>query len=226
MSKNKNNYNRNVSPADLAEKATAMNEEAKIEETAAVDTAAETPVEQKVEDQAAAVEAPTAGETAEAPAEEKKEEPVVNETIKPKAVEPKKADTAVERLNVLLDKYAAAASAPHPTDATRAKFVLAFSDIAEYVLGAENFAVFNRFYDFFFKERNAILASEVALAGIHKMTDIRKRERVAAFFTVFFALVRTKRERRRFALSMRAIRMSLQNDKFCSWLQAKLNGDL
>ena len=217
MSKNKNNYNRNISPANLTEKAATMNEESELQETTAVDSTAETtnPVE-----------------TPEAPAETpvvKKQEPVVEEPKKDapaKKTAAKQPDPAVEHLNALLTDYAKLAATPHPTEATRAKFVFAFSNIAEYILGAENYAVFNRFYDFFLKESNAILADDVALAGIHKMTDYRKRERVAAFFSVFFALVRAKREKRRFTLSIRAIRMSLQNDKFCTWLQAKLNGDM
>ena len=216
MSKNKNNYNRNISPANLTEKAATMNEESELKETTPVET---TETTNPVETPEAPVETPVAEKQEPAAEEPKKVVPVKKQAAK-------QPDPAVERLNALLTNYAKLAATPHPTDATRAKFVLAFSDIAEYILGAENYAVFNRFYDFFLKESNAILADDVALAGIHKMTDYRKRERVAAFFSVFFALVRAKRERRRFSLSIRAIRMSLQNDKFCTWLPAKLNGDM
>lgn len=132
----------------------------------------------------------------------------------------------VARLNVLLNKYVQIVSTKSPSEKTRLQFVAAFGDIAEYVLASDSYAVYNRFYEFFMKERNQLVAPQVALSGIHTIYNGIKRSNISAFYAVFQAMVRNKAEQKKFGLSIRAIRRALRNDKFCNWIQAKLNNRL
>ena len=221
---NKNRYNPQVSPMDVLTKAQEPKTEEAPEEKKEV-------VEEIIQKQ----EEPK-------PVEEVKEEPVAKQEETPKAVETtvtatvnttvqqktvasannKTPDAKMARLDVLLKKYQDLVQTKNPSDSTRAKFVEAFYAVAEYVLASDGYAVYNRFYDFFLKEKNGVIHRNLALAGIHKITDLQKKSRISAFFAVFYAMIRYKTERKPFGLSIRAIRFALKNDKFCNWIQAKL----
>lgn len=222
---NKNRYNQQVSPMDVLTKA----QEPKTEEVQdeKKDVIAEEP--QKQEEQK------PVEEVKETPAVQQEgtlkttivetTTPTVNTTVQQKTVAPannKTPDAKVAKLDALLKKYQDLVQTKNPSESTRARFVEAFYAVAEYVLASDSYAVFNRFYDFFLKEKNGLIHRNLALSGIHKITDLQKKSRISAFFAVFYAMIRHKTERKPFGLSIRAIRLALKNDKFCNWIQAKL----
>ena len=222
---NKNRYNQQVSPMDVLTKAqepkteevqdekkdVIAEEPQKQEEQKPVEEVKETPaVQQEGTTKVTIVETTT---------------PTVNTTVQQKTVAPannKTPDAKVAKLDALLKKYQDLVQTKNPSESTRARFVEAFYAVAEYVLASDSYAVFNRFYDFFLKEKNGLIHRNLALSGIHKITDLQKKSRISAFFAVFYAMIRHKTERKPFGLSIRAIRLALKNDKFCNWIQAKL----
>lgn len=222
---NKNRYNQQVSPMDVLTKAqepkteevqdekkdVIEEEPQKQEEQKPVEEVKETPaVQQEGTPKVTIVETTT---------------PTVNTTVQQKTVAPannKTPDAKVAKLDALLKKYQDLVQTKNPSESTRARFVEAFYAVAEYVLASDSYAVFNRFYDFFLKEKNGLIHRNLALSGIHKITDLQKKSRISAFFAVFYAMIRHKTERKPFGLSIRAIRLALKNDKFCNWIQAKL----
>lgn len=222
---NKNRYNQQVSPMDVLTKAqepkteevpeekkdVVVEEPQKQEEQKPVEEVKETPAtQQEGTPKATIVETTT---------------PTVNTTVQQKTVAPannKTPDAKVAKLDALLKKYQDLVQTKNPSESTRARFVEAFYAVAEYVLASDSYAVFNRFYDFFLKEKNGLIHRNLALSGIHKITDLQKKSRISAFFAVFYAMIRHKTERKPFGLSIRAIRLALKNDKFCNWIQAKL----
>lgn len=222
---NKNRYNQQVSPMDVLTKAqepkteevqdekkdVITEEPQKQEEQKPVEEVKETPAaQQEGTPKATIVETTT---------------PTVNTTVQQKTVAPannKTPDAKVAKLDALLKKYQDLVQTKNPSESTRARFVEAFYAVAEYVLASDSYAVFNRFYDFFLKEKNGLIHRNLALSGIHKITDLQKKSRISAFFAVFYAMIRHKTERKPFGLSIRAIRLALKNDKFCNWIQAKL----
>ncbi len=141
----------------------------------------------------------------------------VNATVK---VNPN--DAKLAKLEALLKRYDELTKVKIPSDATRSSLVDAFYNIADYVLVCDSYAVMDRFYQFFMDERTGIVDCKLALAGIGRITDANKKTRVTCFHAVFFALVRYKKDRVPFKLSIRAIRTALRSDKFCNWLQNKL----
>lgn len=222
---NKNRYSSQVNPMDVLTKAqepkteevleekkeTVVEESQKQEEQKSVEEVKEIPVTKQEE-------APKATDV-ETPA------PTLNTTVQQKTVAPvnnKTPDAKVAKLDVLLKKYQDLVQTKNPSESTRLRFVEAFYAVAEYVLTSDSYAVFNRFYDFFLKEKNGLIHRNLALSGIHKITDLQKKSRISAFFAVFYAMIRHKTERKPFGLSIRAIRLALKNDKFCNWIQAKL----
>lgn len=222
---NKNRYNQQVSPMGVLTKAqepkteevqdekkdVVAEEPQKQEEQKPVEEVKETPAaQQEGTPKAAIVETTT---------------PTVNTTVQQKTVAPannKTPDAKVAKLDALLKKYQDLVQTKNPSESTRTRFVEAFYAVAEYVLASDSYAVFNRFYDFFLKEKNGLIHRNLALSGIHKITDLQKKSRISAFFAVFYAMIRHKTERKPFGLSIRAIRLALKNDKFCNWIQAKL----
>ena len=147
---------------------------------------------------------------------------VVQKTLRDTPVVPDVNDK-IAQLNVLLSKYVQIVSTKSPSEQTRMQFVKAFCNIAEFVLHSDSYAVYNRFYQFFVEERNKLVDMKLALCGIHKIYNGPQRNMITSFFTVFNAMVRCKVEHKNFGLSIRAIRRALGNDKFCNWIQAKLN---
>lgn len=222
---NKNRYNQQVSPMDVLTKA----QEPKTEEVQdeKKDVIAEEPQKQEEQKPVEEVkETPAAQQegTLKATIVETTT-PTVNTTVQQKTVAPannKTPDAKVAKLDALLKKYQDLVQTKNPSESTRARFVEAFYAVAEYVLASDSYAVFNRFYDFFLKEKNGLIHRNLALSGIHKITDLQKKSRISAFFAVFYAMIRHKTERKPFGLSIRAIRLALKNDKFCNWIQAKL----
>lgn len=222
---NKNRYNPQVSPMDVLTKAQEPKTEEVLEEKK--DVAVEEPQKQEEQKPVEEVKEETVVKQEEAPKAAVAETPatVVNTTVQQKTVAPvnnKTPDAKVAKLDALLKKYQDLVQTKNPSESTRARFVESFYTIAEYVLASDSYAVFNRFYDFFLKEKNGLIHRNLALAGIHKITDLQKKSRISAFFAVFYAMIRHKTERKPFGLSIRAIRLALKNDKFCNWIQAKL----
>lgn len=219
---NKNRYNQQISPMDVLNKT----QEPKIEEVPEEKKAITTDELPKQEEQKPVVEVkeePVVNEVAKAPVVETT---TVNTNVQQKPVAPvnnKTPDAKVAKLEVLLKKYQDLVQTKNASESTRARFVESFYSVAEYVLSSDSYAVYNRFYDFFLKEKNGVIHRNLALAGIHKITDLQKKSRISAFFAIFYAMIRHKTERKPFGLSIRAIRFALKNDKFCNWIQAKLN---
>lgn len=219
---NKNRYNQQISPMDVLNKT----QEPKIEEVPEEKKAITTDELQKQEEQKPVVEVkeePVVTEVAKAPVVETT---TVNTNVQQKPVAPvnnKTPDAKVAKLEVLLKKYQDLVQTKNASESTRARFVESFYSVAEYVLSSDSYAVYNRFYDFFLKEKNGVIHRNLALAGIHKITDLQKKSRISAFFAIFYAMIRHKTERKPFGLSIRAIRFALKNDKFCNWIQAKLH---
>ena len=226
---NKNRYNGQVSPTDILTKTSdqkPQDTEQKPQDTPVVEEKKETvvpqePVKEEPKQQIEEVKETTPVKT---------EEPVVTTTVNPSVqqkpmtqVDTKAPDAKVAKLDALLKKYQELVQTKKPSESIRLKFVESFYAIAEYVLASDSYAVFNRFFDFFLKEKNALVHRNLALAGVHMIRDAQKKSRVTAFFAVFYAMVRFKTERKPFGLSIRAIRLALKNDKFCNWIQAKLN---
>lgn len=221
---NKNRYNQQVSPMDVLTKAQEPKTEEVPEEKKDV-VVEETP-KQEPSKPSEEFKATPLDKQEETPKEQAKESaPVVTTTVQQKTVAPmnnKTPDAKVAKLDALLKKYQDLVQTKNPSESTRARFVEAFYAVAEYVLASDSYAVFNRFYDFFLKEKNGLIHRNLALSGIHKITDLQKKSRISAFFAVFYAMIRHKTERKPFGLSIRAIRLALKNDKFCNWIQAKL----
>lgn len=221
---NKNRYNQQVSPMDVLTKAQEPKTEEVPEEKKDV-VVEETP-KQEPSKPSEEFKATPLDKQEETPKEQAKETtPTVNTTVQQKTVAPannKTPDAKVAKLDALLKKYQDLVQTKNPSESTRARFVEAFYAVAEYVLASDSYAVFNRFYDFFLKEKNGLIHRNLALSGIHKITDLQKKSRISAFFAVFYAMIRHKTERKPFGLSIRAIRLALKNDKFCNWIQAKL----
>lgn len=222
---NKNRYNQQVSPMDVLTKA----QEPKTEEVQdeKKDVIAEEPQKQEEQKPVEEVKETPAAQQEGTPKATIVETttPTVNTTVQQKTVAPannKTPDAKVAKLDALLKKYQDLVQTKNPSESTRARFVEAFYAVAEYVLASDSYAVFNRFYDFFLKEKNGLIHRNLALSGIHKITDLQKKSRISAFFAVFYAMIRHKTERKPFGLSIRAIRFALKNDKFCNWIQAKL----
>lgn len=222
---NKNRYNQQVSPMDVLTKA----QEPKTEEVQdeKKDVIAEEPQKQEEQKPVEEVKETPAAQQEGTPKATIVETttPTVNTTVQQKTVVPvnnKTPDVKVAKLDALLKKYQDLVQTKNPSESTRARFVEAFYAVAEYVLASDSYAVFNRFYDFFLKEKNGLIHRNLALSGIHKITDLQKKSRISAFFAVFYAMIRHKTERKPFGLSIRAIRLALKNDKFCNWIQAKL----
>ena len=222
---NKNRYNQQVSPMDVLTKA----QEPKTEEVRdeKKDVIAEEPQKQEEQKPVEEVKETPAAQQEGTPKATIVETttPTVNTTVQQKTVAPannKTPDAKVAKLDALLKKYQDLVQTKNPSESTRARFVEAFYAVAEYVLASDSYAVFNRFYDFFLKEKNGLIHRNLALSGIHKITDLQKKSRISAFFAVFYAMIRHKTERKPFGLSIRAIRLALKNDKFCNWIQAKL----
>lgn len=222
---NKNRYNQQVSPMDVLTKA----QEPKTEEVQdeKKDVIAEVPQKQEEQKPVEEVKETPAVQQEGTPKVTIVETttPTVNTTVQQKMVAPannKTPDAKVAKLDALLKKYQDLVQTKNPSESTRARFVEAFYAVAEYVLASDSYAVFNRFYDFFLKEKNGLIHRNLALSGIHKITDLQKKSRISAFFAVFYAMIRHKTERKPFGLSIRAIRLALKNDKFCNWIQAKL----
>ena len=219
---NKNRYNQQISPMDVLNKT----QEPKIEEVQEEKKAITTDELPKQEEQKPVVEVkeePVVTEVAKAPVVETT---TVNTNVQQKPVAPvnnKTPDAKVAKLEVLLKKYQDLVQTKNASESTRARFVESFYSVAVYVLSSDSYAVYNRFYDFFLKEKNGVIHRNLALAGIHKITDLQKKSRISEFFAVFYAMIRHKTERKPFGLSIRAIRFALKNDKFCNWIQAKLN---
>lgn len=219
---NKNRYNQQISPMDVLNKT----QEPKIEEVPEekkVITTEELPKQEEQKSVVEVKEEPVVKEVAKAPVVETT---TVNTNVQQKSVAPannKTPDAKVAKLEVLLKKYQDLVQTKNASESTRARFVESFYSVAEYVLSSDSYAVYNRFYDFFLKEKNGVIHRNLALAGIHKITDLQKKSRISAFFAVFYAMIRHKTERKPFGLSIRAIRFALKNDKFCNWIQAKLN---
>lgn len=254
MSNKNNAYRKQVNPTELMERLNQPMEEPKTEElqkeevkeeTAVVAVEAtpaeevkETPAVEEKTEEAAPAEPQKVESKKEAKAPQKTtvdgKEVYVNKVGGRRVVQksltdqPVAADVndKVARLNVLLNKYVQIVSTKSPSEKTRLQFVAAFGDIAEYVLASDSYAVYNRFYEFFMKERNQLVAPQVALSGIHTIYNGIKRSNISAFYAVFQAMVRNKAEQKKFGLSIRAIRRALRNDKFCNWIQAKLNNRL
>ena len=221
---NKNRYNQQVSPMDVLTKAQEPKTE-EVPEEKKETTVEETP-KQEPSKPSEEFKATPLDKQEETPKEQAKETtPVVTTTVQQKTVVPvnnKTPDAKVAKLDALLKKYQDLVQTKNPSESTRARFVEAFYAVAEYVLASDSYAVFNRFYDFFLKEKNGLIHRNLALSGIHKITDLQKKSRISAFFAVFYAMIRHKTERKPFGLSIRAIRLALKNDKFCNWIQAKL----
>lgn len=221
---NKNRYNPQVSPMDVLTKAQEPKTEEIPEEKK--ETIVEETPKQEPSKPSEEFKATPLDKQEETPKEQAKESaPVVTTTVQQKTVVPvnnKTPDAKVAKLDALLKKYQDLVQTKNPSESTRARFVEAFYAVAEYVLASDSYAVFNRFYDFFLKEKNGLIHRNLALSGIHKITDLQKKSRISAFFAVFYAMIRHKTERKPFGLSIRAIRLALKNDKFCNWIQAKL----
>lgn len=221
---NKNRYNPQVSPMDVLTKAQEPKTEEVPEEKK--ETIVEETPKQEPSKPSEEFKATPLDKQEETPKEQAKESaPVVTTTVQQKTVVPvnnKTPDAKVAKLDALLKKYQDLVQTKNPSESTRARFVEAFYAVAEYVLASDSYAVFNRFYDFFLKEKNGLIHRNLALSGIHKITDLQKKSRISAFFAVFYAMIRHKTERKPFGLSIRAIRLALKNDKFCNWIQAKL----
>lgn len=221
---NKNRYNQQVSPMDVLTKAQEPKTEEVPEEKK--ETIVEETPKQEPSKPSEEFKATPLDKQEETPKEQAKESaPVVTTTVQQKTVVPvnnKTPDAKVAKLDALLKKYQDLVQTKNPSESTRARFVEAFYAVAEYVLASDSYAVFNRFYDFFLKEKNGLIHRNLALSGIHKITDLQKKSRISAFFAVFYAMIRHKTERKPFGLSIRAIRLALKNDKFCNWIQAKL----
>lgn len=219
---NKNRYNQQISPMDVLNKT----QEPKIEEVPEekkVITTDELPKQEEQKPVVEVKEEPVVNEVAKAPVVETT---TVNTNVQQKPVAPvnnKTPDAKIAKLEVLLKKYQDLVQTKNASESTRARFVESFYSVAEYVLSSDSYAVYNRFYDFFLKEKNGVIHRNLALAGIHKITDLQKKSRISAFFAIFYAMIRHKTERKPFGLSIRAIRFALKNDKFCNWIQAKLN---
>lgn len=247
---NKNRYNGQVSPTDILTKTSdqkPQDTEQKPQDTPVVEeknwvakggtpVANLDPIKKLYEENETVVpqepvkEEPKQSEKVKEVTPVKTEEPVVTTTVNPSVqqktmtqVDTKAPDAKVAKLDALLKKYQELVQTKKPSESTRLKFVESFYAIAEYVLASDSYAVFNRFFDFFLKEKNALVHRNLALAGVHTIRDAQKKSRVTAFFAVFYAMVRFKTERKPFGLSIRAIRLALKNDKFCNWIQAKLN---
>lgn len=230
MSNNKNNrYNGQVSPTDILTKtAEQQKQDAEPVKEEKQETTPVVPVEEKKEEPKSVPATPVAAEPVKEVPKQEQPNTVVTSTTKvqQKTVstpDPKDNTVKVAKLEALLERYTKLVSTSKPSEATRAKFVESFYSIAEYILSSDSYAVYNRFYDFFLKERNALVHRNLALAGIHKIRDLQKKSRISAFYAVVYAMVRYKTERKPFGLSIRAIRVALRNDKFCTWIQAKLN---
>lgn len=221
---NKNRYNPQVSPMDVLTKAQEPKAEEVPEEKK--DAVVEETPRQEPSKPSEEFKATPLVKQEEAPKEQVKEPAsVVTTTVQQKTVAPmnnKTPDAKVAKLDALLKKYQDLVQTKNPSESTRSKFVEAFYAVAEYVLSSDSYAVYNRFYDFFLKEKNGVIHRNLALSGIHKITDMQKKSRISAFFAVFYAMIRCKTERKPFGLSIRAIRFALKNDKFCNWIQAKL----
>lgn len=230
MSNNKNNrYNGQVSPTDILTKtAEQQKQDAESVKEEKQETTPVVPVEEKKEEPKSVPAAPVVAEPVKEVPKQDQPKTVVTSTTKvqQKTVntpDPKDNTVKVAKLEALLERYTKLVSTSKPSEATRVKFVESFYAIAEYILSSDSYAVYNRFYDFFLKERNALVHRNLALAGIHKIRDLQKKSRISAFYAVAYAMVRYKTERKPFGLSIRAIRVALRNDKFCTWIQAKLN---
>ena len=250
MSNKNNAYRKQMSPSELIEKVTepvetesvntqtqdtSKQESVSATETVTTETAVQTKEEVKP--------TITVQETATQPEQENKKETspkktkvngedvyvkevagrrVVQKTLTDGPVVPDVNDK-IAQLNLLLSKYVQIVSTKAPSEQTRMQFVQAFCNIAEFVLNSNSYAVYNRFYQFFVEERNKLVDTKLALCGIHKIYNGPQRNMITSFFTVFHAMVRCKVDHQKFGLSIRAIRRALGNDKFCNWIQAKLN---
>lgn len=133
------------------------------------------------------------------------------------------ADVKVAKLDAIIAKYVNTVSIKNPTDSTKVRFVEAFNTVADYVINSDSYAVYNKFYSFFLKEREGLTHRNVAMAGIHTLRDLQKKSKISAFYAIFYAITRYKVDRKHFGISIKAIRTALRNDKFCNWVQAKLN---
>lgn len=249
MSNKNNMYRKQVNPSELVEKATSpveaepistpIQEDLNKETTpSTVSPISEVPVVTK-EEVKSSVEVPKESSTSVKKVESstpkktkvKGEEVYVKEVAGRRIVQKTLTDGPVvpdvndkiAQLNLLLSKYVQIVSTKSPSEQTRMQFVQAFCNVAEFVLHSDSYAVYNRFYQFFVEERNKLVDTKLALCGIHKIYNGPQRNTITSFFTVFHAMVRCKVEHQNFGLSIRAIRRALGNDKFCNWIQAKLN---
>ena len=206
---NKNKYNRTVSPDEIESAVTeqeATTESSTTEET----TAMSEPVTTKTPKETATAVPASVPSTAK---------------IEPKKLPVKEDRNAIKltEFEKMLNEYVAAVSVVRPSEDVRNKFVKEFMKLISFMFIANSYPVYNRFLTFVINERNGAMRNTVALCGIHKLKDQRKKEETSAFYTVVYALARSIVYQSPFRLSVKAIRMSINNETFINWLINKIN---
>lgn len=103
----------------------------------------------------------------------------------------------------------------------RSQALTSFIALMDFVLASKSREIFDAFYDFFVVNRKGILANTVVLNGIARL-DPTKRNRVGAFYTLFFTLARHKVDSKPATIDINAIRVLMNNDAIANYAASML----
>lgn len=160
-----------------------------------------------------------------APKKEKKEPTKVTEK-KPLALKAKVAKAApvktesMIRFEKIVQRYRDAVENTK-VETGRSQALMVFISLMDFVVASKSREIFDAFYDFFVINRKGILANTVVLNGISRL-EPSKRNRVGAFYTLFFSLARHKIDGKRSTIDINAIRVLMNNDAIANYAASML----
>ena len=126
----------------------------------------------------------------------------------------------VLKLKELTDAYITLMTGPK-TDETRRRACITLMNIANFVGGSSETAVFDSYYAFVLKNKNIMLTPEIATAGITQYVDKTKIAKILQFYVAFQSLVESKLLGSKFTLNVTTIRRLFNNDALANWFITK-----